>query len=164
MAISAFQGRGNSPSIQRCHLACALKKLMGERNCIWLLDLELLSPLCVDGVAPSASQRRTVHGNSASACHIQKEKKIPVNKKKNPFLRSHKSFVLSDLNTEPCMAFPLAAGVWKKKILLTFWWWDSPLLPPPVFCVCPTNIANVNLVMGCSKGFFFTILTAALAY
>ncbi len=29
----------------------------------------------------------------------------------------------------------------------------------------PTNIASVNLVMGCSKGFFFlTIRTAALAY
>ncbi len=27
-----------------------------------------------------------------------------------------------------------------------------------------TNIASVNLVMGCSKVFFFTILTPALAY
>ncbi len=28
----------------------------------------------------------------------------------------------------------------------------------------PTNIASVNLVMGCCKVFFFTILTATLAY
>ena len=28
----------------------------------------------------------------------------------------------------------------------------------------PTNIASVNLVMGCSEGFFFTILTPVLAY
>ncbi len=28
----------------------------------------------------------------------------------------------------------------------------------------PTNIASVNLVMGCSKVFFLTILTPALAY
>ncbi len=29
---------------------------------------------------------------------------------------------------------------------------------------CPTNITSVNLVLGCSKVFFFTILTPALAF